>query len=265
MNQYVDIGINLTHKSFNADREEIVKNAAEKGVFPLIITCTSVRASQIAADYAGKSTAGGTPMYSTAGVHPHDAKGCNESTIEQLRKLSKLPHVVAVGECGLDYDRDFSPRDVQKKWFVEQIKLAEEENMPLFLHERAAFADFTAILKEHRSICKRAVVHCFTGTDIELKTYLDLGCYIGITGWICDERRGMNLRRIVKNIPLSRLMIETDAPFLTPRNLRERPADNRNEPCYLPHIAAEIAKCRNESTTIISQRTTQNAKEFFKI
>ena len=265
MNQYIDIGINLTHRSFNHDREEVVKNAAEKCVFPLIITGTSVRASKTASDYASKSSANGTPMYSTAGVHPHDAKSCDEQTISQLRRLSRLPHVVAIGECGLDYDRDFSPRDVQKKWFAQQISLAKSENMPLFLHERAAFEDFTAILKENRDICNRAVVHCFTGTATELNAYLDLGCYIGITGWVCDERRGTDLRRILKNIPLDRLMIETDAPFLTPRNLRERPTDNRNEPRYLPHIAAEIAGCMGKSVDLIAEETTKNARAFFGI
>ena len=259
--QYIDIGINLMHRSFNLDREAVVKNAFDAGVYPLIITGTSVRSSEIAADYAKKHK----DIYSTAGVHPHDAKSCNERTIDTLRKLAKTPQVVAIGECGLDYDRDFSPRDIQRKWFSEQIKLAKETGLPLFLHERAAFSDFKAILSEHKEICSKSVVHCFTGTKQELDAYLSLGCYIGITGWICDERRGLNLRSIVKNIPIEKLMIETDAPFLTPRNLRERPIDNRNEPVYLPHIAAEIAKCRGESTEFLANETTKNAKNFFGI
>ena len=259
--QYVDIGINLMHRSFNSDRETVVKNAFDTGVYPLVITGTSVRSSEIALDYAKKHK----DIYSTAGVHPHDAKSCNERTVDTLRKLAKAPQVVAIGECGLDYDRDFSPRDVQRKWFSEQIKLAKEIGLPLFLHERAAFSDFKAILSEHKEICSKSVVHCFTGTKQELDTYLALGCYIGITGWICDERRGLNLRSIVKNIPIEKLMIETDAPFLTPRNLRKRPIDNRNEPVYLPHIAAEIAKCRGESTEFLTSETTKNAKNFFGI
>lgn len=260
--QYIDIGINLMHRSFNSDRETVIKESVEAGVYPLIMTGTSVRSSESAARYASGNK---KYLYSTAGVHPHDAKSCDDRTIEALRKLSYLSQVVAIGECGLDYDRDFSPRDVQRKWFEAQIQLAREVDMPLFLHERAAFSDFKAILGANKDICPKSVVHCFTGTKQELKAYLDLGCYIGITGWICDERRGTNLRTIVKEIPLEKLMIETDAPFLTPRNLKERPNDNRNSPIYLPHIAADIAKCRGESVEKLTEATTANAKAFFNL
>lgn len=260
--QYIDIGINLTHRQFQPDREEVLQKAVDAGVCPLVITGTSVRASEQAADYAQKHPG---VLYSTAGVHPHDAKSCDERTIGRLRALCKKPQVVAVGECGLDYDRDFSPRDVQRTWFEAQIKLAEELGMPLFLHERAAFDDFRAILAQHPEICERSVVHCFTGSKRELEAYLALGCYIGITGWVCDERRGEQLRKIVHLIPPEKLMIETDAPFLIPRNLNPRPAEHRNEPAYLPHIAAEIAKCRGEDPEFLSETTTQNAKRFFSI
>lgn len=262
MNKIIDIGINLTHKQFDTDREEVVKRALEKGVTPLIITGTNVKESKKAAAYA-KTMSGN--LYSTAGVHPHDAKTCKEDTIEELRKLAMLPEVVAIGECGLDYDRDFSPREVQRKWFEEQIKLAEELDMPLFLHERAAYRDFKAILKEHREICKKAVVHCFTGTAGEMQTYLELGCSIGITGWICDERRGEHLRTLVKRIPLQRLMIETDAPFLLPRNMQDKPDSRRNEPLFLRHIAEDIAKCLGKTSEEIEDITYQNTLEFFKI
>ena len=258
--QAIDIGINLVHRQFQPDREDVLKRAVEAGVSPLIITGTSVRSSEQASAYAGKHPG---VLYSTAGVHPHDAKSCNAQTINQLRALCGKPHVVAVGECGLDYDRDFSPRDVQRKCFEAQIALAEELNMPLFLHERAAFTDFKAILKQHPEICSRAVVHCFTGSKRELEDYLELGSSIGITGWICDERRGEQLRAIVKYIPREKLMIETDAPFLIPRNLKSKSNSNRNEPTYLPHIAAEIAKCRGESTEELAAYTTENAKRFF--
>ena len=172
MNQLIDIGINLMHRSFNPDRADIVRNAEKAGVTPLIITGTSVRDSEAAAKYAGLYKG---KLFSTAGVHPHDAKSCDNRTIGQLRKLGRLPQVVAVGECGLDYDRDFSPRDVQRKWFEAQISLAEEEDMPLFLHERAAFTDFFAILEKHGDACGKAVVHCFTGSKDELIVYLSLG------------------------------------------------------------------------------------------
>jgi len=261
MNQYIDIGINLMHRSYNADRSKVISGAAEAGVSTLIITGTSVRGSETAAGFAANNK----NIFSTAGVHPHDAKSCDSRTIKQLRSLAGQPQVVAIGECGLDYDRDFSPRDVQRRWFEAQIQLAVQEDMPLFLHERAAFSDFFALLSSYKDICSRVVVHCFTGTRDELHAYLDLGCYIGITGWICDRRRGTDLRGIVKDIPADRLMIETDGPFLLPHNLVERPSDRRNEPRFLPHIAAEIAACRGESAELLAASTTSNAKEFFRI
>lgn len=256
----VDIGVNLMHRSFQPDREQVVERAAANGVSPLILTGTSVRNSVEAARYAGRYPG---KLYATAGVHPHDAKSCNPETITKLRELAALPQVVAIGECGLDYNRDFSPREVQRKWFAEQIQLAAGLKMPLFLHERDAFTDFVAILKEHAA--PKAVVHCFTGTHAELKAYLDLGCYIGITGWICDERRGKHLRELVRLIPLNRLMIETDAPFLTPRDLKEKPADGRNEPAYLSHILQAVARCIGKPAAEVAQATTETAAEFFGI
>jgi TatD DNase family protein len=256
----IDIGINLTHKQFQPDREEVLDKALKAGVNHMIMTGTSVRSSEQAASYAGRHP---NVLYSTAGVHPHDAKGCDIGTIPKLKALLKKPQVVAVGECGLDYDRDFSPRDIQRKWFEAQIELAIELDMPLFLHERAAFKDFYEMLSAYPDICQKSVVHCFTGTKQELDAYLKLGVSIGITGWICDDRRGTALRSIVKYIPIEKLMIETDAPFLIPRNLRPRPDSNRNEPAYLPHIASEIAKLRNVTTAELAQATTKNAEAFF--
>lgn len=260
--QTVDIGINLTHRQFQPDREAVLQRALQAGVSRMVITGTSVRASEQVAAYAAKHPG---VLYATAGVHPHDAKGCDEKTISQLRATCGKPQVVAVGECGLDYDRDFSPRDVQRKWFTAQIELAEELDMPLFLHERAAFADFKNILRHYPRRCEKAVVHCFTGTRRELEAYLELGCSIGITGWVCDERRGLELRETVRLIPREKLMIETDAPFLLPRNLKPRPQESRNEPAYLPHIAAEIAGCREEAAEELAAYTTENALRFFAL
>lgn len=259
-NPIIDIGVNLMHRSFNEDREQVVARAAANNVSPLILTGTSMRNSIEAARYAGRYLG---KLYATAGVHPHDAKSCDPQTITKLKELAALPQVVAIGECGLDYNRDFSPRDVQRKWFIEQIRLAKELDMPLFLHEREAFSDFAAILKEHE--VRRAVVHCFTGTGAELKTYLDRGYYIGITGWICDERRGRHLKELVRTIPLDRLMIETDAPFLTPRDLKEKPSDGRNEPAFLPHILRTVARCVGKSEEEVAKATTETAKKFFGI
>lgn len=259
-NQIIDIGVNLMHRSFHQDREQVIERAAANHVSPLILTGTSLRNSQETARYAGRYLG---KLYTTAGVHPHDAKSCNEDTIAKLKDLAALPQVVAIGECGLDYNRDFSPRNVQRKWFTEQIRLALELDMPLFLHEREAFVDFVAILKEHE--VKKAVVHCFTGTYTELKAYLSMGFHIGITGWICDERRGKHLKDLVRMIPLDRLMIETDAPFLTPRNLKEKPADGRNEPAFLPHILQTVAQCIGKPADEVAKATTETAKAFFRI
>ncbi|MBE1444686.1 TatD family hydrolase [Paenibacillus sp. OAS669] len=256
----IDIGVNLLHRSFQEDREQVVERAAQAGVSPLIITGTSLRSSQQAASYAVRFPG---QLYTTAGVHPHDAKSCSESTLRDLKKLAALPHVVAIGECGLDYNRDFSPRDVQKRWFEEQAALACELQMPLFLHEREAHHDFAAILKQFRGRLGKAVVHCFTGSSYELRTYLNMGFHIGITGWICDERRGKHLRELVKSIPLDRLMLETDAPFLTPRDMEPKPANGRNEPAFLPHVVKAVSDCIGRSPEEVAQATTQTARLFF--
>jgi TatD DNase family protein len=256
----IDIGVNLMHRSFQEDREQIVERAASRGVTPLVITGTSLRSSQEAARYAGRFP---EKLFATAGVHPHDAKSCSEETISGLRRLAELPQVVAVGECGLDYNRDFSPRDVQRKWFARQIELALALGMPLFLHERDASSDFIGLLKEQK--VEKAVVHCFTGNGQELKAYLDMGFYIGITGWICDERRGRHLKELIRHIPLNRLMLETDAPFLTPRELKEKPAGGRNEPAFLPHVLETAAGSLGLTPEAVAKATTENAKSFFGI
>ncbi|WP_028550897.1 TatD family hydrolase [Paenibacillus sp. UNC451MF] len=258
----VDIGVNLLHRSFSEDREQVVARAAQAGVSPIIITGTSLRSSLEAARYAGRFPG---QLYATAGVHPHDAKSCNDTTMKDLKKLAALPHVVAIGECGLDYNRDFSPRDVQKKWFEEQIALSCELKMPLFLHEREAHHDLVALLKTYRDRMDKAVVHCFTGNQYELRTYLNMGFYVGITGWICDERRGKHLRELVKFVPLDRLMLETDAPFLTPRDMDVKPANGRNEPAFLPHIVKAVSSCLGKRPEEVAEATTLTAKQFFGI
>lgn len=259
-NQLIDIGVNLMHRSFDQDRDEVVARAFATGVSPLLMTGTNVRNSEGATRYADKFPG---KLFATAGIHPHDTRNCTVQTIDKLRQLAKLPQVVAIGECGLDYNRDFSPRDVQRKWFEEQIQLACELQMPLFLHEREAHYDFVHIMKPYVGSMNKAVVHCFTGSLQELQVYLQLGCYIGITGWICDERRGKHLRELVKRIPLDRLMLETDAPFLTPRDLPVKPHDGRNEPTFLPHIAATVAVCLGKTVEEISELTTRTTKNFF--
>lgn len=259
--QLVDIGVNLGHRSFERDRRLVIERAAAAGVETLVVTGTSVEGSGKAADLARANPG----LFATAGVHPHDAKHCDETTVERLRALAARPEVVAIGECGLDYNRDFSPRPVQDRWFEAQVALAAELGLPLFLHERDAHARFVEILEPYRAKLTAAVVHCFTGTAAELDAYLALGLHIGITGWICDERRGRHLRDLVRRIPLDRLMVETDAPFLAPRDMRPQPPDRRNEPAFLPHVVRTIAECRGETYDAIARATTATARAFFAL
>lgn len=260
--ELIDIGVNLGHASFNADRKPVIERALAAGVKQMIVTGTSVKSS-LEAQLLATSIPG--TLFSTAGVHPHNARHCNEGTMKTLRELAEKKEVVALGECGLDYDRDFSPRPVQDKWFAEQIALACELKMPLFLHERKAHTRFVEILNDYHNQYDAAVVHCFTGDGEELRAYLDMGLYIGITGWICDERRGYHLRELLRRVPLDRLMIETDAPFLTPRNLQPKPKDGRNEPAFLPYVLRAVASSIGKSAEAVAEATTQTARRFFYI
>jgi TatD DNase family protein len=247
----IDIGANLTHSSFHDDLPEVMARARAAGV-SMIVTGASVEESR-------KALALGLP--STAGVHPHHARDCGPQTIPALRELAKDPHVVAIGECGLDFNRNYSPHPDQEKWFVAQIELAQETSKPLFLHSRDAHPRFAEILKQHK--IEKAVAHCFTGERDELRAYLDLDLYIGITGWICDERRGRHLVELVREIPRERLLLETDAPYLTPRDMHPQPKARRNEPAFLPHIARAVARALGRPVEEIAAETTRNARALF--
>jgi len=203
-------------------------------------------------------------VWATVGVHPHEADAHPDLGMEALSDAASHQRVIAIGECGLDYFRDFSPRDVQRTAFARQLEIAARVNKPVFLHQRDAHADFVAILREHESVIARgAVAHCFTGSAHELHACLELGLAIGITGWINDERRGAHLLPLLRDIPADRLMIETDGPYLLPRDLQPKPASRRNEPAYLPHIARAVAQARGESLEQLAQTTTAAARRFF--
>jgi TatD DNase family protein len=204
-------------------------------------------------------------LRATAGVHPHHAVDLDASALAELTALAAAPEVAAVGECGLDYHRNFSPPEAQRRAFHRQLELAAAVGKPLFLHQRDAHADFVAILREHLPGLGPAVAHCFTGNRDELLEYLDLGLYVGITGWICDERRGAHLRELVRLVPAGRLMLETDGPYLLPRDLVPKPASRRNEPAYLPHIAAVIAHERGETPAALARHTSATSVKFFDL
>ncbi len=256
----IDIGANLTHDSFDADREQVIQDARDAGVETFIITGSDVNCSKKAVTLAHQYA---DCCFATAGIHPHHAADFNGESQSELQQLLNDEKVVAVGETGLDYFRDFSPRPAQVFSFEQHIQMAIENNMPMFLHQRDAHQDFGPILKEHRDQLSQVVVHCFTDNERALFDYLDLDCYIGITGWICDERRGQHLLELVGNIPDNRLLIETDSPYLLPRNLDPKPKTRRNEPKYLPHIARFIAEHRNMDYQQLVATTTTNTKACF--
>ncbi|HLY52308.1 MAG TPA: TatD family hydrolase, partial [Steroidobacteraceae bacterium] len=183
---------------------------------------------------------------------------------DELAELARAAEVVALGECGLDYYRDFSPREAQRQAFHRQLELAAALGKPVFLHQRDAHEDFVAILREHGAQ-HTGVAHCFTGAARELQAYLGLGLAIGITGWICDERRGAHLVPLMRQIPEGRLLLETDGPYLLPRDLSPRPASRRNEPAYLPHIAAVVARARGEPLARLAHASTAGARALFRL
>jgi len=255
--QLVDIGANLGHSSFHDDLDAVVERARLAGVAQIVVTGTSVEESRRAAELASARDF----LFATAGVHPHHARECGPGTIAALRELAKHPRVVAIGECGLDFNRNYSPHPDQEKWFVAQLELGMELGKPLFLHSRDAFPRFSQIISSFKP--NRAVAHCFTGSAEELRSYLDLGLYIGVTGWICDERRGAHLLELVKEIPSEKLLLETDAPYLTPRDLHPQPKARRNEPAFLPHIARTVARALGRSPEEICLETARNARVLF--
>ncbi|HET7612087.1 MAG TPA: TatD family hydrolase [Rhodanobacteraceae bacterium] len=258
----IDIGANLTHESFRHDLDAVLERARGAGVERMIVTGASRTGSEHALELARARP--GT-LHATAGVHPHHAGDYGEGTDALLRELAHNPEVVAVGETGLDYFRDLSPRPAQRAAFEKQLAIAIDLGKPLFLHQRDAHDDFFALLKSARDRVPAAVVHCFTDDRRALFDYLDLDCHIGITGWICDERRGTHLRELVRSIPANRLLLETDAPYLLPRDIRPLPADRRNEPMYLAHICGAVARERGETAETTAANATAATRAFFGI
>ena len=259
--QCIDIGANLTNKKFKHDLDQVLANAKTAGLSSIVLTGTtesnSVEAAELCNSHPGF-------LFSTAGIHPHDATDFDPTrTTQTLSELFEREQVVAVGECGLDFNRDFSPRDKQRSCFAAHLEMAADNGLPLFLHERDAFEEFLAMMSSTRDSISRGVVHCFTGTAEQAKAYLDLDLHIGITGWICDERRGKHLRDVVKTIPTNRLMIETDCPYLAPRDYR--PRIKRNEPKYLPYILEAVAECRGEPVEDLGPKLIETTTQFFGI
>ncbi|MGH8516537.1 MAG: TatD family hydrolase [Panacagrimonas sp.] len=260
-----DVGANLAHDSFDSDREAVLQRAWDAGLEAIVITgsCadSSRRALEIARAHPGR-------LYATAGLHPHHASHWSDAHAALFRELAQDPLLVSLGECGLDYFRDLSPRAAQRAAFEAQLELAAELRRPLFLHQRDAHADFLEILRRHRARLGAVCVHCFTDTRVAAHDYLALDCHIGVTGWICDERRGRHLLEIVPHIPANRLLLETDAPYLLPRTVPRSvaPRDGRrNEPAYLPYVVRTVAAARGESIETVARNSAQAAREFFSL
>ena len=258
----IDIGANLTHESFAADLEAVLQRARAAGVVQQVVTGASREGSLAARELAHRFPG---ELYATAGVHPHHAVEYTTEADALIRDLLRDERVLAVGETGLDYHRNFSPRPAQLRAFELQLQVATDCGKPLFLHQRDAHDDFLACMKNVEGRVSRAVVHCFTGEKRELYDYLDRDWYIGITGWLCDERRGKHLRELVRDIPAERLLVETDSPYLLPRNLVPMPSHRRNEPMYLKHIVEELARDRGEDFEPCAAATTAAARTFFAL
>lgn len=262
----IDIGLNLASEQFNKDREIVIKNAFSKNVSGFILTGTSAKASENVLELSKQNI---DTMRCTAGVHPHDAKSWNTSKAI-VEKLIKDEIVIAVGECGLDYDRMYSTKEEQQLAFKEQLEIAEKSVKPVFLHVRNApgkekeiMDDFLKIFKPYHERGVRGVVHCFTGSSRMLQSFIGLGLYIGITGWVCDDKRGKDLQNLIRYIPNDKLMIETDAPYLTPKNMPKDLYQRRNEPAFLGYVLEKIAELKRMDNNKLIEITNDNVERLF--
>jgi TatD DNase family protein len=261
MHEIADIACNFSSERFDKDLDEVINRAIANKITKFGLICSRMSdLNKLLKIYQQYSKS----MFYTIGVHPHHANEINDGYLKKLKDVIATNNPHAIGETGLDFFRNLSTYEEQIYAFEEQIKIAIYTNKPLFLHQRDSHDDFIKILKKYSSDISKAVVHCFTGTQQQLDDYLELDCYIGITGWICDEKRNVVLRKTIKNIPLEKLMIETDCPYLIPKNLVEKPKNNRNEPTNLNHIINEIAVLMEIDIDILRKQTFKNTINYFK-
>lgn len=262
----IDIGVNLTSEQLAKDSEQVLERALEHGIQHCVLTGTDLNSSEAVAKLCDVHADQFPGLLScTAGIHPHHASEFGQNTVKALQDLAKLPQVKAIGETGLDFNRNFSTPAEQQRAFEVQLELATELQMPVFMHERDAHQRQFEILNAYRDQLVDGVIHCFTGDKKALFNYLDLDLHIGITGWVCDERRGLELQNIVGNIPLDRLMIETDAPYLLPRNMSPKPKNRRNEPAYLPWLLPVLSEHMGVSQEEIASASSETARRFFRL
>ena len=261
MHEIADIACNFTSDRFDNDLDQVINRAIVNNITKFGLICSRLSDIDKLLEIYNRYS---KDMFFTIGVHPHHANEINEEYLKKLKEVINNNNPHAIGETGLDFFRNLSTYEEQIFAFEEQIKIAIDTNKPLFLHQRDSHDDFIKILRKYSSDINKSVVHCFTGTKEQLNDYLELDCYIGVTGWICDAKRNIELRKTIKNIPLERLMIETDCPYLIPKNLEEKPKNNRNEPTYLNHIANEVAALMKKDINDIREKTYKTSLSFFK-
>ncbi|MEE5991744.1 MAG: TatD family hydrolase [Oscillospiraceae bacterium] len=254
---YYDIGLNLFCRQFH-NPEHILQEAEENGV------CCILTGSDMKENEKVNAFIPNHDVYGTCGIHPHNADSATQADFVRMKEIHQNnPKIVAVGECGLDYDRMFSTKENQIRCLEKHIVMAEELDKPMFLHERSASEDFIKRFKKHPEICKKSVVHCFTGDRKTLEAYLEMGFFIGITGWICDDRRAGDLREAVKVLPLERVLLETDAPYLTPKNVNG--LSRVNVPQNIRYVAEELAKHMHVSVEELTAHAKDNTETLFQL
>ena len=257
---FIDIACNFTHESFKNNLDAVIANAENVGVEKFVLLSASLKDLDPIQIIKSKSP---EKYFICSGIHPHHADEIKDINQNKLLEKLRSTRPNAIGETGLDYFRNISPPNIQRDAFKIQIDIAKELELPLYLHQRDAHDDFIKIIKENINNFPKFVVHCFTGSQSQLDQYLELGAYIGLTGWICDARRNIELRESIKNIPIERMMIETDCPYLIPKNIIDKPKNNINEPKYLPHIAQEICDLIGIKIEELKAATSKNAYDFF--
>jgi TatD DNase family protein len=258
-----DIGLNLCSTQFEHDWKDVLLNAEKKGMTGAILTSTSVKSFYKNLELI-KHNPTNISLHTTIGFHPHNSN-VDKKSFEELFLLYEKhkEHIVSVGETGLDYFRHLVEEKKQKETFLWHLDYSQEHNLSLFLHEREAFNDFYDILSYSKNEQKK-VVHCFTGKKEELKKYLDIDCYIGITTWLCDHRRNHDIKEAIQYLPLDRMLIETDAPYLIPK-IPELKSVKRNEPQFLHFLIDALSKYLKLDRDFIIEKTTENTQNFFHI
>ena len=254
-----DSHCHLDDRAYDNDIDDVVHRMNAAGVASAMIAGTTLERSIKAVSLAESFS----ELYASVGIHPHDAKSCSEKTLEDLRNLAKKFRVHAWGEIGLDFNRMFSPRETQEKWLIRQLEVADERNLPVIFHERDSNGRLIEILKTYFNNVKSGVIHCFSGNKAELEQYLDLGLYIGITGIVTIKNRGADLRKLVPFMPVDRILIETDAPYLTPAP--EKNHTRRNEPAFVRSVLLKLAMVREEDPEYLSAKIWDNTCRLYGI